>query len=56
MRLALDPSLPPIDVDRIQVEQVILNLLRNALDAISPRTSDDDVLVQTAARRTAPSR
>ena len=48
MRLALDPGLPSIQVDRIQVEQVILNLLRNALDAIvaSPH-GDDEVLVRT---------
>lgn len=48
MRLALEPSLPAIDVNRIQVEQVILNLLRNALDAIlAAQHEDDEVLVQT---------
>ncbi len=48
MRLALDPQLPPIDVNRIQVEQVILNLLRNAFDAIlAAHRDDDEVLVQT---------
>ena len=48
MRLALDPALPSIQVDRIQVEQVILNLLRNALDAIvAGPHGDDEVLVRT---------
>lgn len=30
----LDPSLPPVVMDKIQVEQVLLNLIRNALDAM----------------------
>jgi PAS domain S-box-containing protein len=33
--LALDGDLPPVDVDPIQVEQVILNLLRNAVESIA---------------------
>lgn len=47
--LALADELPPISVDRIQVEQVVLNLLRNAIDAIDadPR-GNDEVLLQTA--------
>jgi signal transduction histidine kinase len=28
--------LPPIEVDRIQIEQVVLNVLLNALDAVEP--------------------
>jgi two-component system, LuxR family, sensor kinase FixL len=49
MRLVLDPDLPAIAVDRIQVEQLILNLLRNAIDAIvAGPHGDDEVLVQTA--------
>ena len=34
LRLSLDPRLPRVSVDGIQVEQVILNLLRNGVDAI----------------------
>jgi PAS domain S-box-containing protein len=34
LHLDLDPGVPPVEVDTIQLEQVILNLLRNALDAI----------------------
>jgi two-component system, LuxR family, sensor kinase FixL len=29
------PGLPPIEVDRVQIEQVIFNLVRNALEAMS---------------------
>ena len=34
LRLQLDPSLSPVPADRIQVEQVILNLIRNAIEAM----------------------
>ena len=35
LRKKLAPKLPPIYVDRIQIQQVILNLVRNAVDAMS---------------------
>ena len=35
MRVELDGELPPIQGDRIQLQQVILNLLLNAADAMS---------------------
>jgi signal transduction histidine kinase len=31
----LDPGLPPVLVDRIQVQQVLLNLMRNAVEALT---------------------
>ena len=34
VHLDLDRNLPPIAADRVQIQQVILNLLRNALDAM----------------------
>jgi len=37
LRLELEPELPRLNADRIQIEQVILNLLRNATDASSQR-------------------
>jgi len=38
VRLLLDPTLPQVLVDRIQVEQVLLNLLRNAVEAMETST------------------
>ena len=35
VRLALMPDIPTVLVDRIEIEQVVLNLLRNALEAVS---------------------
>ncbi|MGE0226217.1 MAG: sensor histidine kinase [Acetobacteraceae bacterium] len=34
VRLAISPGLPPAMVDRVQVQQVVLNLLRNAVEAM----------------------
>jgi PAS domain S-box-containing protein len=48
IQLMLDPQLPLVEMDRIQVEQVILNLLRNGLDAMSEApTGQHELLVQT---------
>lgn len=50
LRLQLKKRLPPICVDSIQIEQVILNLIRNAIDALSvlPRLSSRSLSIQTA--------
>ena len=34
LHVLLDESLPPVECDRIQIEQVVLNLVRNAMDAL----------------------
>jgi two-component system sensor kinase FixL len=34
VRLRLDPLLSPVFIDRIQIEQVLINLIRNALEAM----------------------
>jgi hypothetical protein len=35
-----DPSLPPAHIDRIQMQQVLVNLIRNAIDALDPMVDD----------------
>jgi two-component system sensor kinase FixL len=48
-RLELAKDLPPIDVDRAQIQQVILNLVRNALEALADtRGGRREVAVRTA--------
>ena len=44
LRLSLDAHLPVVMVDGIQVEQVILNLLRNGVDAIAEAGRDNGAL------------
>lgn len=34
LRLELAPALPEIEADRVQIEQVLLNLVRNGIDAV----------------------
>jgi two-component system sensor kinase FixL len=49
VRLDLDRDLPPVRVDSILIQQVVLNLLRNAVQAIAEKASDRrDVIIETA--------
>jgi C4-dicarboxylate-specific signal transduction histidine kinase len=49
LRLGLAPSLPVVLADGVQLQQVVLNLIRNAVDATeSADPGDREVLVQTA--------
>jgi two-component system nitrogen regulation sensor histidine kinase GlnL len=53
-----DPSLPPLAADREKLTQVVLNLLRNAVDAVT-NTPDPEVIFETgvaAVRRRASGR
>ncbi|UCD23771.1 MAG: hypothetical protein JSW51_12155 [Gemmatimonadota bacterium] len=51
LRLVLTPSLPPVLVDRIQIQQVILNLIRNGIDAMQASEAvDREVVVRTLMR------
>ncbi len=43
----VDPELPPVDMDRVQIQQVIVNLLANAADAVRGR-SRREVTVRAA--------
>jgi len=48
LRLSLDTRLPLVDADAIQVEQVILNLLRNGVEAIADvQGGEREVAVET---------
>jgi two-component system sensor histidine kinase TtrS len=40
LHLDLEPGLPPVEIDPIQIEQVVLNLLHNGLEAISAARRD----------------
>jgi PAS domain S-box-containing protein len=48
LRLVFDRQVPPVDIDRVQIEQVVVNLLTNSLDAMedaSPWTQE--IVVET---------
>ncbi len=47
-RLRLDPNPPPVCIDRIQLQQVVLNLMRNAVDALE-QAERRELVVSTAA-------
>ena len=51
-RLDLDlaPQLPTVSADAIQVQQVVLNLVRNALDAMQAHAHGDSIAVASSAR------
>lgn len=49
LHMELDPHLPPTVADAIQIQQVLLNLIRNALDAmLDTHPAQREVVVQTS--------
>jgi PAS domain S-box-containing protein len=48
-RLVADKPLPPVRVDRIQIEQVVLNLLRNGIEAMSAVTDRRELTLTALA-------
>ncbi len=49
LRLQMEDGLPLVEVDRIQIQQVILNLLQNAVDALV-MSNVDERLINIASR------
>lgn len=49
IRTELANRLPLIEVDGIQIQQVILNLIRNAVDAMAEWRADDTLIIRSAA-------
>jgi two-component system, LuxR family, sensor kinase FixL len=48
IRARIAPGLPPVLADHVQIEQVLLNLLRNAIDAIATADSQKRLIVVEA--------
>ncbi len=40
MDIDVESSLPPVEVDRVQLQQVLINLIRNGMEAMDALTSD----------------
>jgi two-component system sensor kinase FixL len=47
----IDPGLPAVSADRIQIEQVLLNLLRNAMDAMEGANTESRSIAVKARRK-----
>jgi two-component system sensor kinase FixL len=47
--LELDPAAPTIAIDRVQIQQVLVNLIRNGIEAMSESTQRD-LVIRTVAR------
>lgn len=61
VRATLDPALPPIAIDKVQIQQVLVNLIRNAIEAMHTAPTrvlsittrpDEDHFVQVAVADT----
>jgi signal transduction histidine kinase/ABC-type uncharacterized transport system substrate-binding protein len=50
LRLELTPGLPPVWGDRVQLQQVVLNLILNGLDALQESRTGDRALVLRTGR------
>jgi len=52
LAIELDPDLPPVCGDRVQIQQVLLNLVRNGVDAVCEKNSPEGrVVVRTETSR-----
>jgi two-component system sensor kinase FixL len=41
LQISVEPGLPPVAIDRVQVQQVLVNLMRNALEAMHGRARSE---------------
>jgi two-component system, NtrC family, sensor kinase len=48
-RIEVDPDLPEVQLDESQLRQALLNLIRNAREAMQPRGGEIEVAVRRAA-------
>ena len=53
LKLGIDTSLPPVMVDLLQIEQVLLNILKNAAEAIRDAGNVGGLIAINASRQTA---
>lgn len=51
LALALDPGLPPLVADAVLIEQVVINLVRNACDALGELPAGRDRRIEARTRR-----
>jgi PAS domain S-box-containing protein len=51
IEVRIDPDLPPFLADPIQIEQVLLNLLKNAIDSIEAANTEQKSIVVEARRK-----
>jgi two-component system sensor kinase FixL len=51
-RLELDPAVPTLSVDRVQIQQVLVNLIRNGIEAMAG-SDVRELVVQTTVRKDA---
>lgn len=49
LQIQLAPALPPVSGDGVQIQQVVLNLIRNAIEAMSEHADADAVTVTSSA-------
>jgi two-component system, LuxR family, sensor kinase FixL len=48
LRLKLDPALAPVLIDKIQIQQVLMNLIRNAMEAMA-QSAERELTISSAA-------